>query len=162
MFLAFYQDSCSFRLAASSSVPEGLSKFCPGSSTAPVTEYSPFAASDKEGRITVTNTQGTTRIEVDKKWVGADGGTDWPENVTVSIQLTADGEEVAGKTAVLSADHPSHKFENLPMYRADGVTGIVYSVKEVEVPGGYTSEISDAEAGHITVTNKQLPVYFKQ
>ena len=36
-----------------------------------------------DGKITVTNTQETTEIEVDKAWVNADGGDDWPAGVTV-------------------------------------------------------------------------------
>ena len=116
--------------------------------------YSSFAGTVKDGRITITNTQGTTQIEVDKKWANADGTDTWPEGVTVEIQLTADGEAVAGKTATLSADEPSHLFKSLPMYRKDGKTEIAYSVEELEVTG-YKSEVGETTTGRVTITNTQ-------
>ena len=39
--------------------------------------------------------------------------------MTVDIQLTADGTAVSGKTATLTKDHTSHKFDKLPKYKAD-------------------------------------------
>ena len=116
--------------------------------------YSGFAEAVADGKITITNTQGATQIEVEKKWVNADGTDTWPTGVTVEIQLTADGTEVSGKTATLSAEKPSHKFEDLPMYRADGKTDIEYSVKELKV-SGYTSKVGETITGRITVTNTQ-------
>ena len=116
--------------------------------------YSGFAEAVADGKITITNTQGVTQIEVEKKWVNADGTDTWPTGVTVEIQLTADGTEVSGKTATLSAEKPSHKFEGLPMYQADGETKIDYSVKELEVTG-YVSEVGETTTGRITVTNTQ-------
>ncbi|QTE72908.1 Cna B-type domain-containing protein [Clostridiales bacterium FE2010] len=106
------------------------------------------------GKITVTNTQETVEVEVDKAWLNADGSKTWPNGVTVGIQLTADGSDVTGKTATLSADQTSYKFTSLPKYKADGTTAIAYSVKEAEVPG-YGSEVSDLTNGKITITNKQ-------
>ena len=116
--------------------------------------YSGFAEAVADGKITITNTQGATQIEVEKKWVNADGTDTWPTGVTVEIQLTADGDPVSGKTATLSKDKPSHKFEGLPMYRADGKTEIEYSVKELKV-SGYTSKVGETITGRITVTNTQ-------
>lgn len=104
---------------------------------------------------TITNTYGdTTEIEVDKKWVNADGTDTWPSGVTVEIQLTADGTDVSGKTATLSADKTSYTFDKLPKYKADGKTEIAYSVKEVEV-AGYNSEVGALTDGKITVKNTQ-------
>lgn len=116
--------------------------------------YSGFAEAVADGKITITNTQGATQIEVEKKWVNADGTDTWPTGVTVEIQLTADGDPVSGKTATLSKDKPSHKFEGLPMYRADGKTEMEYSVKELKV-SGYTSKVGETITGRITVTNTQ-------
>ena len=62
-----------------------------------------------------------------------------------------------GETATLSADEPSHTFEDLPKYQADGETEIAYSVEEVEVPG-YESEVGDLTNGKITITNTQETV----
>ena len=114
--------------------------------------YSGFAEAVADGKITITNTQGATQIEVEKKWVNADGTDTWPTGVTVEIQLTADGTDVSGKTATLSADQTSYTFDKLPKYKADGKTEIAYSVKEVEV-AGYTSDVGDLTDGKVTVTN---------
>ncbi|MBR3000822.1 MAG: Cna B-type domain-containing protein, partial [Oscillospiraceae bacterium] len=112
-----------------------------------------------EGKITVTNTQKTTEVEVDKKWVNADGSETWPAGVTVSIQLTADKEAVAGKTATLNADQTSYKFTSLPKYKVvDGKeVEIEYSVEEAKV-AGYTTEVGDLTEGKTTVTNTQETV----
>ena len=74
-------------------------------------------------------------------WANVDGSDTWPEEVkTITVQLTADGKDVTGKTATLSADQTSYTFESLPKYKADGETEIVYGVKEVKV-AGYESEV---------------------
>ena len=84
---------------------------------------------------TITNAIETTEVEV--------------------VQLTADGEDVEGKTATLSASQSSYTFENLPKYKIGTETEIEYGVKEVTVPG-YTTEIGDLTDGKITVTNTQV------
>ena len=110
-----------------------------------------------EGKITVTNTQETTEVEVEKVWANADGSDTWPTDVTVTIQLIADGEAVTGKTATLNASQTSYTFTGLPKYQEDGTTEIAYSVEEAEVPG-YASEVSELSEGKITVTNTQETV----
>ncbi len=117
--------------------------------------YTPSVGSLTNGKITVTNKQITTEVTVEKVWENADGSDTWPEGKTVAIQLTADGDAVSGKTATLTADQPSYKFENLPKYQADGTTEIVYGVDEVEVPG-YESGVSGPKDGKITVINTQI------
>ena len=119
-----------------------------------VAGYASDIADIKEGKITVTNSQETVDVEVDKEWANADGTDTWPSGVTVSIQLTAEGNDVSGKTATLSADQPNYTFTSLPKYQADGKTEIKYSVKELDV-AGYASDIADIQDGKITVTNSQ-------
>ena len=82
----------------------------------------------------------------------ADGTSEWPAGVEVTIQLTADGTAVSGKTATLSAAQTSYKFEDLPKYQADGTTEIAYSVAEVDVPG-YSSAVGALTNGKVTITN---------
>ena len=36
-------------------------------------------ATDVDGNITITNEQETVKIEVDKKWLHADGSKSWPD-----------------------------------------------------------------------------------
>lgn len=104
-------------------------------------------------KATFTNNIDVVDIDVDKVWVNADGSDTWPEEVTVDIQLTADDEEVSGKTATLSADQPSYKFEKLPKYQSDGKTVIAYSIEEPTKIAGYTSSVVEKEARKFTVTN---------
>ena len=111
---------------------------------------------EAEDEGTITNTLETTEVTVEKTWVNADGSTaEWPEDVEkVEVQLTADGTAVDGKTASLTANAKSHKFENLPKYKVvDGnEKEIVYSVEEIEVDG-YDSVVGDLTEGKITITN---------
>ena len=109
----------------------------------------------KDGKITVTNTQETTEVEVEKKWINAEDQSvrDWPEGVTVEIQLLADGTAVEGKKAKLSAEQPVYIFTGLAKYQPDGKTEIVYSIKEPTKIAGYESSVEEKEAGKFTVTN---------
>ena len=72
----------------------------------------------------------------------------------VDIQPPVGGDSVSGKTATLTRDQPSYKFENLPKYQADGETEIEYSVEEGEVKG-YATEVGDLTDGKVTITNTQ-------
>ncbi|MBQ3277496.1 MAG: Cna B-type domain-containing protein, partial [Oscillospiraceae bacterium] len=119
-----------------------------------VAGYESEVGDPANGKVTVTNSQETTTFEVDKTWVNADGTDTWPSGVTVTVQLTADGKSVDGKTAELSAEQPSYTFESLPMYQADGTTPVEYNVEELEITG-YESAIGELADGKITVTNSQ-------
>jgi hypothetical protein len=91
---------------------------------------------------TITNTvkQDTVAVSGEKKWV------DLPEDSAfdkakekVTVQLWADGNPVAGKTADLTGETWSYRFENLPKYAlagnglVEGTNGheIVYTVHEI-------------------------------
>ncbi len=121
-----------------------------------VAGYKSVSSALEDGKITVTNTQDTTDITVEKSWANADGTTDWPTDVEVEIQLTADGEAVDGKTLTLNAANPSGTFEDLPTHRnVDGtMTAIEYDVEEASV-AGYTTVMGALENGAISITNTQ-------
>ena len=106
--------------------------------------------------ISITNSQDKRNITVSKSWANADGTTTWPADVEVVVKLTADDEEVAGKTATLSADQPSYTFENLPTHKnVNGImTEIEYDVVEVSV-AGYTTQMGALENNAISITNTQ-------
>ena len=128
-----------------------------GSSTWAWLVYGNFAGAQyNPGTTKFVNQFEDTFVEVDKQWLNPDGtAADWPEGVSVTVKLTADGTEVAGKTAVLDADHTSYKFENLPKYHENGTTQINYSVEEVKI-AGYTSTVGDlTEERTITITNRK-------
>ena len=113
------------------------------------------AATDGNVDVTVTNahTPETVTIPVTKTWVDNENATG-ARPATVTVQLKADGEDVAGKMLTLSADGSwKGSFENLPKYKA-GAEGqeVSYTVAEVAVPG-YGTVISGTAADGFTVTN---------
>ena len=94
-------------------------------------------------------------IPVEKVWDDAENNTHRPESVTIS--LTADGEIVSEKTAVLNAESGwKTTFENLPKYTEAGEE-IVYSVVEKETNSGDLEYYDEAKVenigGTIKVTN---------
>ena len=99
--------------------------------------------------VEVKNKRILTNISGEKTWVNDEGHNVRPAQITV--QLLADGKELAGKTQVVTPDNNGHwkyEFKNLPKYRTDKRDAqgndipIVYTVKEVQVPEGYTSEVT--------------------
>lgn len=112
--------------------------------------------------LTVTNKHDPilTEVTVEKEWDDADNNDGKRPPEGISLQLYADGVEVAGKTVVMKAGEDgvtesgdkntySYTFTGLPKY-SDG-SEIVYTVKEVEVPEGYTATYS---TDGLKVTNK--------
>lgn len=82
----------------------------------------------------------TVTVSGTKIWED-DSDRDGLRPTEVTVQLLADGVELAGKTAVVQPDADGewkYSFTDLPKYR-DGGIEIAYSVKEAVVPEGYTS-----------------------
>ena len=121
-----------------------------------LTGYTATTTGSADDGYTVTNTQKTTQVKVAKAWANADGTETWPEGVTVTMTLVANGK-ATDKTAALSADKPDATFESLPEYDADG-NKIAYTVEETAITGAsmnaytVTSETAD---GTTTFTNTQ-------
>ena len=97
----------------------------------------------------------TVDVTVAKAWMNQDESTTWPEGMTVSVQLLADGAAV-GEPVTLDADNVSHVFEGLRKYSAENVE-IVYSAEEAAVEG-YTGAVGEITDGVITITNTQEAV----
>ena len=110
-------------------------------------------------RFTNTHTPETTQVKVNKVWKDNNNSDKIrPDNVTV--QLVADGNPVTGKTATLNESNSwSASFTDLPKY-ANG-RQIAYTVKEVQVPKGYsvaiTSNATEDGTFSYTVTNTHTP-----
>ena len=124
-----------------------------------ITGFTPTYSKDG---LTVTNTQDTTEVPVEKKWKNADGSETWPAGVTVTVNLLADGEST-GKAVTLSASKPKDTFKDLPVYKyEDGqASEIAYTVEEPPVISGggvYKSEISGSAEEGFTITNTQVTV----
>ena len=100
--------------------------------------------------ITNTHTPGTIDVTVQKNWV--DGNSkDRPGSVTV--QLYADGQ-ACGEPVTLTREDGWTYTWHVPA-KADG-RDIVYTVKETDVPKGYTATYSE-DTLTITNTLKEIP-----
>ena len=110
-------------------------------------------------RFTNTHTPETTQVAIRKVWKDSDDSEQLrPPDVTV--QLQEDGKPVEGQTVTLNAGNNwSDSFTGLPKY-ANG-RQIAYTVKEVQVPKGYSVAIASnaTEDGTFsyTVTNTHTP-----
>ena len=123
-----------------------------------VSRYEVTYSEIKDGKITITNTHDNELIEipVEKVWVGdADFQVIRPEKI--EVVLLADGKEFA-KAELSYENEWKHTFDKLEKY-ADGKE-IDYTVKEVEVPAGYKSEISGSKTDGYKITNTFTPISF--
>ncbi len=104
--------------------------------------------------ITNSYTPGRTSVTVTKAWDDAND-QDGIRPDSVKVQLYADGEP-SGDPVELSADNQwTHTWTGL--FLKDGGRQVSYTVREVDVPDGYTASVSgDATAG-FTVTNVHEP-----
>lgn len=109
-----------------------------------------------DATVTVTNTytKDTTSVTVTKEWNDNLVKALRPESVTV--QLMKNGVPVDGALVVLDDNNQwSHTWTDLPMYNDTG-SKITYSVKEVNVPAGYTvavNPVATAATPTFTITN---------
>ena len=95
-----------------------------------------------------------TQVQVTKKW-DDDNNQDGLRPKEIRVQLYA-GDQKLGKEVVLSADNKwTHTFEKLAE-KANG-QDIHYSVKEVDVPEGYTVTEESKEKGDVVLTNTHTP-----
>ena len=124
--------------------------------------YKSSAPGDKNNdyKITNTHTPETTSITVQKVWSdNNDQDGKRPKTITVKLmKQLADSETIedANRQKILDkAGEWKATFDNLPVYESG--KKITYSVVEVNVPDGYTPEVTgDAENG-FTITNTHTP-----
>lgn len=110
-------------------------------------------------RFTNTHTPETTQVKVNKVWKD-NNNSDKIRLDNVTVQLVADGNPVADKTAILNEiNNWSASFTDLPKY-ANG-RQIAYTVKEISTQGGYSVAITSNETEDgtfsYTVTNTHTP-----
>ncbi|KZE38917.1 hypothetical protein AV656_08430 [Bhargavaea cecembensis] len=112
----------------------------------PVPGYTTQLSGSVTNGFTFTNTHnGTIDIKVDKVWIG-------PAAESVTVNLLADGTPT-GKSLVLTEKNGwGSTFEGLRKYDAKTGAEIVYTVKEVPVPG-YSSDIRGTADTGFTITN---------
>ena len=105
---------------------------------------------------TITNTYkpGKTSLTVTKKWDDAEN-QDGLRPKIIKVQLYADGQEL-GKVVELSEDNKwTYTFSELDE-KKDG-KAVQYTVKETEVPEGYTQTVEATNPGQVVITNSHTP-----
>lgn len=92
-----------------------------------------------------------TFVEVTKTW---SDGNDKHAGHSVVIHLLSDGKDTGRTVTLNAANNWTGSFEDLPYFGADGVTKIVYSVREADVIN-YIPEYSDA----VTLPGKTVSMW---
>ena len=105
---------------------------------------------------TITNTYkpGKTSVTVTKKWADAEN-QDGLRPKSIKVQLYANDQK-SGKEVELSADNDwTYTFSDLDEKKAG--QAIQYTVKETEVPEGYTQTVETTNPGQVVITNTHTP-----
>ena len=98
--------------------------------------------------VTNTHTIKTTSVEGKKTWAD-DNNRDGLRPNSITVQLKANGEDVAGKTATTTAaDDWKYSFTDLPLN--ENGKAITYTVVETSVPTGYEASYSGM---NVTITH---------
>ena len=105
---------------------------------------------------TITNTYkpGKTSVTVTKKWADAEN-QDGLRPKSIKVQLYANDQK-SGKEVELSADNDwTYTFSDLDEKKAG--QAIQYTVKEIEVPKGYTQTVEATNPGQVVISNTHTP-----
>lgn len=104
--------------------------------------------------ITNTHKVERTSVSVEKKWSDA-SNQDGVRPSSVSVQLYANGKASGDPVTLDAANSWKHTWSDLAKNAAG--KAIVYTVKEVSIPEGYTSETAGDAASGFIITNKHTP-----
>ena len=96
-----------------------------------------------------------TSVSVEKQWAD-ENDKDHLRPSSVKVQLYANGEASGEPVALNEANSWKHTWSGLDKNAAG--KAIEYTVKEVSVPDGYTSEVTGDAASGFTITNTHTPV----
>jgi hypothetical protein len=123
------------------------------------TKYSINVLNNEQKETDVTNIYtyddvSTTSIDVSKRWLDA-GRQPIDSPQPVKVQLIKDGVAVPDKIVEVLED--AVEFTDLPIFNPDG-SRIVYTVKEIDVPPGYITNISNIINGKVTITNRKQTI----
>ena len=104
--------------------------------------------------VTNTRTPGKTSVTVTKAWDDADD-QDGIRPASVKVQLYANGT-ASGDPVTLDEGHRwTHTWTGL--FQKEGGQDVVYTVRELDAPAGYTSAVSGSAPEGFTVTNSHTP-----
>ena len=117
--------------------------------------YTASGDGTEENNYTITNsyTPETTQITVTKQW-NDNNNQDGKRPESVEVELYKNGV-ATGETKELTGDTWTASFTNLPVY--ENGQEITYTVKEVNVPDGYTASGDGTEENSYTITNTHTP-----
>jgi LPXTG-motif cell wall-anchored protein len=104
--------------------------------------------------ITNSYTPGKTSISVTKAWNDKDN-QDGLRPTGILVQLYADGKALGSPVDLNAANNWSKNWQNLDEMSKG--KKIIYTVKEVEAPSGYTVTQSESSPGNIIISNTHEP-----
>ena len=118
--------------------------------------YTQAVETTNPGQVVISNTHtpSKTKVQVTKKWDDANN-QDGLRPATITVRLYKDGVATDQTLELSEANQWQGTFENLDE-KAAGKT-IHYTVKEENVPEGYTLSIDDKDPAHPILTNKHEP-----
>ncbi len=118
--------------------------------------YTQTVEATNPGQVVISNTHtpSKTKVQVTKKWDDANN-QDGLRPATITVKLYKDGVATDQTLELSEANQWQGTFENLDK-KASG-KAIHYTVKEENVPEGYTLSIDDKDPTHPILTNKHEP-----
>ena len=118
--------------------------------------YTQTVETTNPGQVVITNTHtpSKTKVQVTKKWDDANN-QDGLRPATITVKLYKDGVATDQTLELSEANQWQGTFENLDEKAAG--KAIHYTVKEENVPEGYTLSIDDKDPAHPVLTNKHEP-----
>ena len=118
--------------------------------------YTQTVEATNPGQVVISNTHAPskTKVQVTKKWEDANN-QDGLRPATITVKLYKDGVATDQTLELSEANQWQGTFENLDEKAAG--KAIHYTVKEENVPEGYTLSIDDKDPAHPVLTNKHEP-----
>ena len=118
--------------------------------------YTQTVEATHPGQVVISNTHtpSKTKVQVTKKWEDANN-QDGLRPATITVKLYKDGVATDQTLELSEANQWQGSFENLDEKAAG--KAIHYTVKEENVPEGYTLSIDDKDPAHPILTNKHEP-----
>ena len=118
--------------------------------------YTQTVEATNPGQVVISNTHtpSKTKVQVTKKWEDANN-QDGLRPATITVKLYKDGVATEQTLELSEANQWYGTFENLDEKAAG--KAIQYTVKEENVPEGYTLSIDDKDPAHPVLINKHEP-----
>ena len=118
--------------------------------------YTQTVEATNPGQVVISNTHtpSKTRVKVTKKWDDANN-QDGIRPASITVRLYKDGAPTDQTLELSEANKWYGTFENLDVNAAG--KDLNYTVKEENVPEGYTLSIDDKDPAYLVLTNKHEP-----